>query len=90
MKTKFTVAAILLSTLGLTAQANADEVSLHYVVDRVVSQAATATANELSNNIYQAVVTAGLYLGSDAESYNTEVLISAVNSDQEEVAQITE
>ncbi|MCY7296542.1 hypothetical protein [Alteromonas sp. a30] len=90
MKTKFTVAAILLSTLGLTTQANANEVTLQYVVDKVVSQAANATANELSNNIYKAVVTAGLYLSSDEEAFETEVLISAVNNENKESSQTTE
>ena len=90
MKTKFTVAAILLSTLGLSAKANASEVALQYVVDKVVSQAVVATASELSNNIYQAVVTAGLYLAVDQEQFNTEVLISNVDSSEIETQLTTE
>ncbi len=78
MKTKFTVAAILLSTLGFTAKANAAEVSLQYVVDHVVSQAAKSTAIELSNNVYNAVVSAGLHFDSPEEAYQTKVLISKV------------
>ena len=82
MKTKFTVAAILLSTLGLASKANAAEVSLQYVVDHVVSQAASATAIELSNNVYNAVVSAGLHFDSTDESFQTKVLISKISEDK--------
>lgn len=90
MKTKFTVAAILLSTLGLASKANAAEVSLQYVVDHVVTQAVSATATELSNNVYNAVVSAGLHFDSTDESYKTKVLISKVNEENTVTTEKTE
>lgn len=86
MLSKVNVAAamIAVSALGVSSSANAAEVSLQYVVDTVVSRAVSATANEVSQNVYNAIANASYSFGLEAETYETKVLISKVEKAQEE------
>ncbi|UAA39343.1 hypothetical protein KIH87_02970 [Paraneptunicella aestuarii] len=86
MLSKVNVAAamIAVSALGVSSSANAAEVSLQYVVDTVVSRAVSATANEVSQNVYNAIANTAYSFGLEAETYETKVLISKVEKAQEE------
>lgn len=80
MSTKLTTAAVLLSGLMFTGASEAAEVSLESFVGSLVSQAASATKQELTNNVQEAVLTANHLISFDTEKvYATKVTITDIN-----------
>lgn len=89
-KVKVAAAMIALSTFGVSNSANAAEVSLQYVVDTVVTRVAAATAHEVSQSVHNAIANASHSFGLETESYETQVLISKMETEQDENQQNAE
>ena len=84
MLTKITTATILISGLLLTGTSQAAEVSVEQFVGSLVSQAYTATKQEISYGVLKAVLTANNAISADSESelYATNVTITDLDSEK--------
>ena len=79
---KITAATIVLSGLILSSSAHAVDVSLEQFVGALVSQAVSATKEELSYNVQEAVLTVNNAISMDSEEhYATTVTITDIESD---------
>lgn len=83
---KITAATIVLSGLILSSSAHAVDVSLESFVGSLVSQAVSATKEELTHNVQAAVLTANNAVGFESqERYATTVTITDIESDEASV-----
>ncbi|WJG09916.1 hypothetical protein [Aliiglaciecola sp. LCG003] len=82
MFTKLTTATIVLSGLFLSANTQANEVSVEQLVGSFVSQAVYATQQEISYSVQEAVLTANNTIGfeTEAQTYATNVTITDLES----------
>lgn len=84
---KFTIAAALITLSGVSAQAHAADSGLEMLVEGAVKHAVFATAQELNFDVLTAVVKMTHHVSIEQDTFNTQVLISNVDSTQ--AAEIT-
>ncbi|GAA0853911.1 hypothetical protein [Aliiglaciecola litoralis] len=87
MFNKISATAIVLSGLAFSTTSQAAEVSVEQLVGSLVSHAAYATKQEISNGLQEAVLTANytLSLDSEADYYATNVTITDLTDEDTEL-----
>lgn len=80
---KLSTAAVLLSTIAISANANATEVSLESYMNAMLAQAVSTTQQELANSVQKAVLTANNMISfEESEVYATKITITDLESDE--------